>query len=94
MIATADLEFLFKFKTPLCKIGELVMTYNVKASNKPLLVRKFYAFYIGPNDSSTGHSVFKLWTKQLLTTVKCKPVFMPEDVFQHMFDKKYKNQSG
>ena len=81
-----------KFKTPLCKIGELVMTYDVKASNKTLYPRAFYALYIGPNVGGTGHSVFKLSTKQLLTSPKYKPVPMPEDVFQHMFDKKYRNK--
>ena len=76
------------FKTPLCKIGELVMAYDVKTSNKTTHPRAFYALYIGPNDNSTGHSVFKLSTRQLLTTSKCKPVPMPEEVLQHMFDKK------
>ena len=64
------------------------MAYDVKASNKILHPRTFYVFYIGPNDSSTSHSVFKISTKQLLTTLKCKPVPMPEGVFQHMFDRK------
>ena len=83
-----------KFKTPLCKIGELVMAYDVRANNKTSRPRTFYTLYIGPNDGGTGHSVFKLWTKQLLTTPKCKPVPMPEDVFQHVFYKKYRSQSG
>ena len=68
------------FKTPLCKIGELVMAYNVKDSNKTLHPRTFYALYIGPNDSGIGHSVFKLSIKQLLTTPKYKPIPIPEDV--------------
>ena len=73
------------FTTLLCKIEALVMTYGVKASNKKLYPRTFYALYIGPNDSDTSHSVFKLSTKQLLTTPKCKHVPMPEDVIQHLF---------
>ena len=50
--------------------GELVMAYDTNASNKTLYPRAFYALYIGPNNSGTGHSVFKLSTKQLLTTPK------------------------
>ena len=30
-----------KFKTPLCKIGELVMVYNVTANNKTARPRAF-----------------------------------------------------
>ena len=71
-----------KFKTPLCKMGELVMAYHIRANNKTSRPRAFYALYIGPNDSSTVHSVFKLSIKQLLTTPKCKPVPMPEDIIQ------------
>ena len=64
-----------KFKTPLCKIGKLVMTYNLTASNKTTHPRAFYALYIGPNDSGgTGHVDFKLLMKRLVTTPKCKPV--------------------
>ena len=63
-----------KFKTPLCKIGELVMAYDVTTSNKTTHPRAFYALYIVPNDSGTGHQVFKLATKKLLTTPKCKPL--------------------
>ena len=52
-----------KFKTPLCKIGELVMAYNVTSSNKTTDPRAFFALYIGPNDSGTSHTVFKFATK-------------------------------
>ena len=51
-----------KFKTPLCKIGELVIAYDVTSSNKTTDLRAFFALYIGPNDSGTGHIVFKLAT--------------------------------
>ena len=44
-----------KFKTPLCKIGELVMVYDVTADNKTTTPRAFYALYIGPNNSGTDH---------------------------------------
>ena len=52
-----------KFKTPLCKIGELVMAYNVTSSNKTTDAKAFFALYIGPNDSGTGNISFKLGTK-------------------------------
>ena len=75
-----------KFKTPLCKIGKLVMAYEVTANNKTMIPRAFYALYIGPNDSGTGHKVFKLLSKQLVTTPKCKPVPMPDNVIQVVND--------
>ena len=75
-----------KFKTPLCKIGELVMAYDVTANNKTTIPRAFYALYIGPNNSSTGHQVFKLLSKRLVTTPKCKPVPMPDNVIQVVND--------
>ena len=69
-----------KFKTPLCKIGELVMTYNVTADNKITTPRAFYALYIRPNNSGTSHQVFKLLSRQLVTTPKYKLVSMPDNV--------------
>ena len=69
-----------KFKTPLCKIGKLVIAYDVTARNKTTYLRAFFALYIGPNDSGTGHTVFKLTTKRLVTTLKCKPKPMAEGV--------------
>ena len=63
-----------KFKTLLCKIGELVMAYDVTADNKTTTPRAFYALYIGPNDSGTGHQVFKLSTRRMVATPKCKPI--------------------
>lgn len=75
-----------KFKTPLCKIGELVMAYNVTADNKTKIPRAFYALYIGPNDSGTGHKVFKLMTRRMVTTPKCKPIPMPGDEIKGVND--------
>ena len=69
-----------KFKTPLCKIGELVMAYDVPGSNKTPDPRSFFALYIGPNSSVTNHIVFKLPMKQLLTTLKWKPKHIAEEV--------------
>ena len=75
-----------KFKTPLCKIGEVVMAYDVTANNKTTIPRAFYALYIRPNNSGTGHQVFKLSSKQLVTSPKYKPVLMPDDVIQVVND--------
>ena len=36
------------------------MAYNVTASNKITHPKAFFALYIGPNDSGSGHIVFKL----------------------------------
>ena len=52
------------------------------SSNKTTDPRAFFALYIGPNDSGTGHQIFKLATKQLVTTPKCKPKPMPEDAVE------------
>ena len=75
-----------KFKTPLCKIGELVMSYDVTANNKTTIPRVFYALYIGSNNSGTGHQVFKLSSKRLVTSPKCKPVPMPDDIIKVVSD--------
>ena len=40
-----------KFKTPLCKMGELVLAYDIRANNKTSRPRAFYALYIEPIDS-------------------------------------------
>jgi len=71
-----------KFKTSLCKMGELVLAYDVQFNNKTSKPRALYALYIGPNDGSTGHSVFKLSTKNMITTPRCKPVPMPDNVIE------------
>ena len=68
-------QLLFRkiFKTPLYIFFELVMAYKVTASNKPTHPpRAFLAMYIKPNDNGTGHIVFKLLMKRLVTTPKCK----------------------
>ena len=44
-----------KFETPLCKIGKLVMVYDVTANKKTKIPRAFYALYIRPNNSGSGH---------------------------------------
>ena len=72
---TSPRQILFgkKLKTPLCKIGELVVAYIVTSSYKKIDPSAFFALYIGPNDCGTGHTVFKLATKRLVMTPKCKP---------------------
>ena len=80
MMSPRQILFGKKFKTPLCKIGELVMAYGVTSSNKTTDPRAFFGLYIGPNDRDTGHILFKLATKRPVTTPKCKLEPMVEDV--------------
>ena len=68
VMSPRQLLFRMIFKTPLYKVDELVMMYDVTVSNKTTDPRAFFALYIGPNNSGTGHTVFKLATKQLVTT--------------------------
>ena len=63
VMSLRQMLFCKKFKTPLYKIGELVMVYNVTASNKTTHPRAFFVLYIKPIDNGTGHIVFKLSTK-------------------------------
>ena len=75
-----------KFKTPLCKIGELVMAYDTTSDNKTTTPRAFYALYIGPDDGGTGHQVFKLSNKRMIATPKCRHVPMPDNVIEIVND--------
>ena len=86
VMSPRQILFVKKFKTPLCKIGKLVMAYDGAANNKTTIPRAFYALDIGPNDSGTGHQVFKLLSKRLVTTPKCKPVPIPDNVIQVVND--------
>ena len=63
-------------------MGELVLAYDMQANNKTSQPRAFCALYIGPNDGGTGHSVFKLSTKQMIITPRCKPVLMPDNMIE------------
>lgn len=67
------------FLTPLCKFGELVLAYDTEASNNTNIPRAFSALYIKPNDNGTGHKVFKIQTKRVVSTPKCKPKPMTQD---------------
>ena len=71
-----------KFKTPLCKMGEFVLTYDVQSNNKASKLRAFYALYIRPNDGDTGYSVFKLSTQSMIVTPRCKPISIPDNVIE------------
>ena len=75
-----------KVKTPLCKIGKLVIAYNVTSNNMIAHSRVFFALYTRLNDSGTGHTVLKLSSKQLVTTPKCKPKPMAEDIISLVND--------
>ena len=82
VMSPRQILFGMKFKTPLCKIGELVLACDVKSNNKTSKPRAFYAIYTQPNDAGNGHSVFKLVTKSMTVTPRCKPIPMPNDVIQ------------
>ena len=58
------------------------MAYDNNARNKTLYQIIFYVLNIGPNDNGTGHLIFKLSTKQILTVLKYRPVPMPEDLIK------------
>ena len=58
------------------------MAYNNNAENSKLYPRTFYTLYIGPNDNGIGHLIFRLSTKQILTTMKYGPVPMPNNLFK------------
>ena len=61
-------------------MSELILAYDVKLNNKTSKTRAFYALYIGPNDGSTDHSVFKLSTKTMIVTPRYKTILMPDDM--------------
>ena len=71
-----------KFKTPLGKMGEQVLVYDVLSNNKTSKPRAFYVLYIGPNDGSTGHLVFNLSTKKMIITPRYKPIPMLDNVIE------------
>ena len=42
----------------------------------------FYALYIGPNNDSNGHLIYKLSTSQILVAIKYQSVPIPEDLIK------------
>ena len=47
----------------------------------PRTLYTLYTLYIEPNNNDIGHLMFKLSTKQILTTMKYQPVPVPENLF-------------
>ena len=83
MQSSSDLENLNKTddgKTNNNYKGDLVMAYNTNAENSILYSRTFYTLYIGPNNNDTSHLIFRLSTKQILTTMKYELVPVPENL--------------
>ena len=62
--------------------GELVMTYDINAGKNKLYPRTLYALYIGPNNNSIGHLIFKLSAREILMTMKYKPEPVNENLFK------------
>ena len=63
---------------------ELVIAYNNKAGNTTLHPRVFYGLYIKPNDVKNGHLIYKLFTDQILVTMKYQSVPVPKDIIETM----------
>ena len=63
------------------------MAYNNTAENSILYPRTFYALYIGQNDNSIGHLIFRLSMKHILTTIKSKPLPVPKNLFKTINEK-------
>ena len=62
------------------------MGYNTNAENSALYPRTFYILYIRTNNNSIGHLIFRLSTKQILSTMKYKPVLVPENLFKSIHE--------
>ena len=63
------------------------MAYDINAENSTLCPRTLYALYVGPNDNGIGYLIFRLSKKQILTTMKRKPVPVPENLFKSTNEK-------
>ena len=66
---------------PPCKVGEYVQA-KVPTTNKTDEERTVDALYIGPNNNSTGHYMFKLKTKEGILVPKVTPLPIPESVIK------------
>ena len=47
----------------------------------------FYALYVKPNDNGIGHLIYRISMKQILSTMKYKPVSAPENQFKSINEK-------
>ena len=63
------------------------MAYDTIAENSTLYPGVFYAFYIGQNNNGICHLIFRISTKQILTTMKYKQVLVPENLPQTINEK-------
>ena len=61
-----------KLQIPKCQVGEFLIGHQYSTNNteKP---RGFDALYLGPNDNRTGHSVFKISSKRVVSVPRCTP---------------------
>ena len=64
--------------------SELVITYDTNAGNNALHPSIFYALYIGSNDDSNGHLIYKLYMNQILVTMEYQSVPVPEDLIKEV----------
>ena len=64
--------------------GELVIAYNANTINSTLCPRLLYALYTGPNNGGNSHLIYKLYTDQILVTMKYQSVPVPEDLSEAM----------
>ena len=63
------------------------MAYNTDTENSIFYPRTFYALYIGPNNNSIGHLIFRLSTKHILITMKYEPIPLPNNLFKTISQK-------
>ena len=68
------------FKPLLCKFGEFVQAFESKSGNSTDIPRTYCALYLHPNINGSGHMVYKIITKQKMSTVKCIPMAMTQIV--------------
>ena len=60
--------------------GELIIAYDNKIGNKTLCPRKFYVFYIKPNQEGNGHLIHRLDKDQIVVTKNHRTVPVTEDI--------------
>ena len=55
------------------------MTQDIRGNNKTVYPMNFYKLYNGPSNSGTCHIVFKLSTKNVVTTPRCEHKLLAKD---------------